>query len=169
MHHSERLFPSKQLRRAQKRLFLGFRTQVLTQTQVSKPKPLGAQLPPAQEPLTVLSLASNNAVLLTPAETCSGAYLQDHLCHLELLLGDLVRAHRLVEEQAEHVILLQGLLVVLLIQVDHSVFPIVSGEVQSLFCLAAGKQVKTCQDPASRLHRGDLGVQQRAGKHPPPS
>lgn len=108
-------------------------------------------------------------MILTPAGTCSGAYLQDHLCHLELLLGDLVRAYGLVEEQAEHVILLQGLLVVLLVQVDHSVFPIISGEVQSLFCLAAEKQVKTCQDPASRLHRGGLGVQRRTGKRPPPS
>lgn len=133
----------------------------------------GCSIPPCTRPfdcpiLWLLSTAPNT-VVLTPAGTCSGAYLQDHLCHLELLLGDLVRAHGLVEEQAEHVVLLQGLLVVLLIQVDHSVFPIVGGEIQSLFCFAAEKQVKTCQNPASRLHRGALGVQQRAGKRPSPS
>lgn len=74
-----------------------------------------------------------------------------------------------MEEQAEHVVLLQGLLVVLLIQVDHSVFPIIGGEIQSLFCLAAEKQAKTCQNPASRLHGGALGVQRRAGKGLSPS
>ena len=173
MHNPERLFPSKQLGRAQKRLFPGLhRTQGLTSIQVNKRKLLGAQPPPCTRPFDcpvpwLLSTAPDNAVVSTPAGTCSGTYLQDHLCHLELLLGHLVRAHGLVEEQAEHVVLLQGLLVILFVQVDHSVFSIVSGEVQSLLCLAAEKQVKTCQDPASRLHSGALGVQQRLGCPPP--
>lgn len=122
--------------------------------------------PFASPVLWLLSTTLSSAVVLTPTGTCSGTYLQHHLCHLELLLGDLVRAHRLMKEQAEHVILLQCLLVILLVQVDHPVFPIVSREVQSLFCLAAEKQVKTCQDPANCLHRGTLGVQQRVGKCP---
>jgi len=106
---------------------------------------------------------------IDPAGPRSGAYLQDHLRHLELLLGHPVGAHRLMEEQTKHVILLQGMLVVLLVQVDHSVFPIIRGEIQSFFCLAAEKQAKACQDPASRLHWGTLGVQRSAGKGLSPS
>lgn len=50
---------------------------------------------------------------------------------MELFLEALVSRQRLVVEHAQHVVLLQGLLVVALVDVEHAVLPIKAGELQA--------------------------------------
>lgn len=52
---------------------------------------------------------------------------------MELLLEALISGQRLVVKHAQHVMLLQGLLVVPLVDVEHAVLPIKAGELQASF------------------------------------
>lgn len=69
-------------------------------------------------------------------------HLQHQLGHLEPLLQAFVGGQRLVVEEAQQVVSLQGLLVVALVDVQHPVLPVKIGELKTFLSTAKRKQAK---------------------------
>lgn len=73
-------------------------------------------------------------------------YLQHQLCHLVLLLQLFAVWYGLVVVQARHAVCPQGLLVVLVIDVQDAVFAVILRELQSLLGRAQGHEAHAEQE-----------------------
>lgn len=84
-------------------------------------------------------------------------HLQHQLRHLEAFLQALVVRHRLVEEQAQQVVPLQGLLVVALVNVQNPILPVKVWELQTFLGSAVQNQSEAEAGPKNGqqdvLHR----------------
>lgn len=89
--------------------------------------------------------------------TLRSSNLQHKLGHLVLFLLLLALRHGLVVEQAQHVVLLQGLLVVLVVDVENAVFAVILRELQALLGRGHGHQAQAReQEQPEREHAPQL-------------